>query len=116
MGPYLPEEALAERLRSADLFILPSLEEGLVRTALQAMACGLPVVLTPNTGANDYVDDDINGSIVPIRDSRAIAEAAESWWDKINTGQRIDQSAVAGSLTYERLKYRLCQRLNEIGV
>ncbi|MCX6960708.1 MAG: glycosyltransferase family 4 protein [Verrucomicrobia bacterium] len=37
-APTLDHKALAERLRSADLFILPSLEEGLVRTALEAAA------------------------------------------------------------------------------
>jgi glycosyltransferase involved in cell wall biosynthesis len=38
----LPHAQLAQRLQSADIFVLPSLEEGLVRTALEAMACGLP--------------------------------------------------------------------------
>ena len=87
--PYLPEALLAERLRSADLFVLPSLEEGLVRTALQAMASGLPVILTPNTGANDYVKSAINGSVVPIRDPMAIAQAAEEWWQVIRSGYQV---------------------------
>src|SRR5436309_15509081 len=73
--PPLPHAQLAERLRSADVFVLPSLEEGLVRTALEAMACGLQVVLTPNTGANDFVLPGINGQVVPIRDGKAITEA-----------------------------------------
>jgi glycosyltransferase involved in cell wall biosynthesis len=54
-APGLPHAQLAQRLQSADVFVLPSLEEGLVRTALEAMACGLPVILTPNTGANDFI-------------------------------------------------------------
>src|SRR5208282_3303117 len=49
-SPVLPQTQLVERLHSADIFILPSLEEGLVRTACEAMACGLPAILTPNTG------------------------------------------------------------------
>ena len=85
---YLSAPALAERLRNADLFILPSLEEGLVRTAIQAMACGLPCILTPNTGASDYVEEGVNGSVVPIRDARAIADAALAWWAKIESGYR----------------------------
>lgn len=74
-SPSLPHAQLAERLRSADVFVLPSLEEGLVRTALEAMACGLPVVLTPNTGTSDLVQSGVNGEIVPIRDAAATAEA-----------------------------------------
>jgi len=45
-SPPLPHAQLVERLQSADIFVLPSLEEGLVRTACEAMACGLPAILT----------------------------------------------------------------------
>lgn len=75
----LPPNLLAERLRSADLFILPSLEEGMARTALEAMASGLPVILTQNTGSSDIVDEGINGSIVPIRSSEEIVKKALFW-------------------------------------
>jgi glycosyltransferase involved in cell wall biosynthesis len=78
-SPGLPQAQLAERLRSADLFVLPSLEEGLVRTACEAMACGLPVILTPHTGANDFVQPGVNGEVVPIRDPSAIADAVCKW-------------------------------------
>jgi glycosyltransferase involved in cell wall biosynthesis len=74
-APPLPHSKLAQRLQSADIFVLPSLEEGLVRSALEAMACGLPVVLTPNTGANDYISSDAAGEVVPIRNAEAIASA-----------------------------------------
>jgi glycosyltransferase involved in cell wall biosynthesis len=82
-SPPLPHPQLAERLRGADIFVLPSLEEGLVRTACEAMACGLPVVLTPNTGANDFVRPGVNGEVVPIRDPQAIADAVFKWAEKI---------------------------------
>ena len=85
-SPSLQHPQLAERLRSADVFVLPSLEEGLARTSLEAMACGLPVVVTPNTGSNDLVTEGVNGSVVPIRDPKAIAEAVLSWWQKIKEG------------------------------
>lgn len=79
----LPQQQLAKRLQSADLFILPSLEEGMARTALEAMACGLPVILTPNTGSCDLVEEGINGSIVPIRSAEAIVEKALFWQERI---------------------------------
>ena len=62
-SPPTGKEKLADRLRSADIFILPSLEEGLVRTAMEAMACGLPVVLTPHTGTSDLVSPGVNGTV-----------------------------------------------------
>jgi len=79
--------ALCQRLQSADIFVLPSLEEGLPRTALEAMACGLPVIVTPNTGANDFVKEGLSGSIVPICDAGAIASKILEWWGKIRQGR-----------------------------
>jgi len=79
----LPQQQLAKRLQSADLFILPSLEEGMARTALEAMACGLPVILTPNTGSSDLVEEGINGSIVPIRSPEEIVDKALFWRERI---------------------------------
>ncbi|RYD85160.1 MAG: glycosyltransferase [Verrucomicrobiaceae bacterium] len=111
---YLPERELAERLRTADLFILPSLEEGLVRTALQAMACGLPAILTPNTGANDYIIPGVNGSVVPIRDAAAIADAACEWWERIQGGHRIDVSSFADQLSFDRHRTLLIGHLSRV--
>lgn len=82
-SPSLPHPMLAERLRNADIFVLPSLEEGLARTALEALACGLPSIVTPNTGVNDVVTPGVNGEIVPVRDPSAIAEAILSLRDKV---------------------------------
>ena len=82
-APSLPHAALAQRLRSADIFLLPSLEDGFARTVTEALGCGLPVVLTPNTGASDLIEPGRNGEIVPIRDPRAIADAVLAWWEKI---------------------------------
>jgi glycosyltransferase involved in cell wall biosynthesis len=86
-SPALPHEQLVARLQGADVFVLPTLEEGLVRTALEAMACGLPVILTPNAGANDFVRPGVNGEIVPIRDPRATAEATLRCWERIRENQ-----------------------------
>jgi starch synthase len=82
-SPALPHALLAERLRSADVFVLPSLEEGAARTVTEAMACGLPVVVTHQTGSADLVEPGVSGTIVPIRDPAAIAEGVLEWWDKI---------------------------------
>ncbi len=84
-SPSLPHSQLAERLRSADIFLLPSLEEGLARTAIEAMACGLPAILTPNTGANDWITSGHNGEVVPIRDASALAESILKWADRVRS-------------------------------
>jgi glycosyltransferase involved in cell wall biosynthesis len=113
-APYLNERELGTRLRSADLFVLPSLEEGLVRTALQAMATGIPCILTKNTGANDYIQEGVNGSIVPIRDIDSIVDSACMWWEKISEGYRVDVGDFSEKLSYERLKRLLPDLLGKI--
>lgn len=84
-SPSLPHMQLAERLRSADMFILPSLEEGLARVVCEAMACGLPAILTPNTGANDFIRPGVNGEVVPLLDAQAIASAVFKWADRVRS-------------------------------
>lgn len=81
-SPTLSHPPLAERLRGADIFVLPSLEDGFARTVAEALACGLPVVTTPNTGASDLIRSGENGEVVPIRDPQAIAAAVLAWWER----------------------------------
>ena len=100
-SPGLPHAELAERLRSADVFVLPSLEEGLVRTACEAMACGLQVVLTAHTGAHDFVIPGVNGEIVPIRDPRAIAEGILKCWERAKQDLRSDITELRRKLSFE---------------
>jgi glycosyltransferase involved in cell wall biosynthesis len=82
-APGLAHPQLAERLRSADIFVLPSIEDGLAFTVLEALACGLPAITTPNTGASDLIQSGVNGEVVPIRDPQAIADAIFKWGDRI---------------------------------
>jgi glycosyltransferase involved in cell wall biosynthesis len=72
--PHVPRWELPALYRTADVFVLPSLVEGFGLVALEAMACGVPVVISTNTFADDVVTDGVDGYIIPIRDPEAIAE------------------------------------------
>jgi glycosyltransferase involved in cell wall biosynthesis len=72
--PPMPRAELPGVYADADVFVLPSLVEGFAMTPLEAMACGLPVIVSDHTGANDVVEDGVNGYVVPIRDPGAIGE------------------------------------------
>lgn len=62
--------------RQADVLVLPSIVEGSAIVVLEAMASGLPVIVTPNVGA-DATQDGKEGFVVPIRAPYAIAERLE---------------------------------------
>ncbi len=58
----------------SDVFVTCSIEEGLSMVQLQAMACGLPIICTLNSGGQEIVDNEINGYIIPIRDKKILKE------------------------------------------
>jgi glycosyltransferase involved in cell wall biosynthesis len=72
--PRQPDSIYPQVYREADVFVLPSLIEGFGLVILEAMASGLPVIVTPNTGGRDIVTDGVEGFIVPIRDTSALKE------------------------------------------
>ncbi len=70
-------EALSKQYAGADVFCLPSLEEGFGMVALEAMACGLAVVISDAAGAADAITPGGNGLIFSSGDENALAEALE---------------------------------------
>ena len=66
---------LSEVYVQSDIFILPSLSEGIPKVLLEAMAKGLPVVATNVGGIPDIISGEENGILVPSGDSQAITDA-----------------------------------------
>ncbi len=69
----VPQARLIELMSTSHALVLPSIEEGLALVQAQALACGCPVICSTNTGGEDLFSDGVEGFIVPIRDSGAIA-------------------------------------------
>lgn len=64
-------------LRESSVFVLPSYREGVPRSALEAMACGLAVITTDAPGCRDTVRAGENGLLVPVGDAQALSAAMQ---------------------------------------
>jgi glycosyltransferase involved in cell wall biosynthesis len=65
-------------MAGAHVLVLPSYAEGTPRAVLEAMSMGRAIVTTDAPGCRETVQDGINGLLVPVRDSGALAEAMHS--------------------------------------
>lgn len=67
--PFLPHSEIAKVLRGATAFVLPSVEEGFARVLSEAMACGIPLVATHETGVSTVTE---NGEVALIPEARSV--------------------------------------------
>lgn len=119
LGPQT-HASLISVFKRAHVYVFPSLFEGLARSGLEALASGLPCIVTWESGLTDFVVDEGNGWIVPSGNVKALAESlrvcmrsrdklpkmAEAAFD---TGQQLDWtkygdrcSAIAKHLVAQR--------------
>ncbi len=72
---WLDKTKLAEHLNAADIYISTSLSDGTSCSLLEAMACGLPVVVTDVPSNFEWVEDRVNGYVVPKKDEKPLVGA-----------------------------------------
>lgn len=80
-------------LKSSSFFVLPSRVEGMSNALLEAMACGLPCIVTNISGSRDLIQDGVNGFLVPPEDPKALAEKIIYLLDHTESAQRLGQAA-----------------------
>ncbi len=71
-------EDIPELLRLMDIFVLPSLGEGISNTLLEAMATGLPLVATRVGGNPELIEEGVNGCLVPVADPQALVHSLKA--------------------------------------
>jgi glycosyltransferase involved in cell wall biosynthesis len=100
--PPRPHEAVLRLMASCDVLVLPSIVEGRALVQQEAMACGLPLIVTRNAGGEDLVMEGETGFLVPAGAPQAIAEKLK-WFlqnrDKL-PGMREAARAKAAKLTW----------------
>lgn len=98
-----PFAGLADYYRASDVCVQSSREEGLGFSALEALACGVPVVATAVGGLNDTIREGDTGWQVPIGDSAALAGAiAQILDDPAEAARRTARGAELVAARYDR--------------
>ena len=111
-GILSPDE-LARELRRTDVFLLTSLWEGIPRTVIEALACGVPVVSTAAGDVDAYVVDERNGFISHARNAEDLASAVVRAFE-LEPGFEI--AATVGHLEVRRVVPDLLAQLAEDGL
>jgi len=75
------QQSLRKFYINSSIFVINSIEEGLAMVQAQAMACGLPIISTTNSGGEDIIDNNKNGFICNIRDVEQLKEKIEFFYE-----------------------------------
>ncbi|MCY7333495.1 MAG: glycosyltransferase family 4 protein [Pseudanabaena sp. CAN_BIN31] len=115
MTGSVPHSTLNEYYSSANVFVFPSLVEGFGLVLLEAMACGIPIITTPNTAGLDIITDGVEGFIIPIRDVEAIKTKLEWCYSHPHELAEMGMAARrrAEQLTWESYRKKLAMVIKE---
>ena len=104
---------ILEFMKTCHLLILPSLVEGRAIVQLEALACGLPIIITGHTGGEDLVDSFKTGLLVPIRSPHKIAEALSWFADNKGLLPQLQELCIQKAQTHswDHFKQRLITAL-----
>jgi glycosyltransferase involved in cell wall biosynthesis len=87
--PPCPNQKVREIMAAHDCLVLPSVVEGRALVQQEALSCGLPIIVTPNAGGEDLIEEGITGHIVPNRSPEKIAEAIRAMIENKNPIEEI---------------------------
>jgi glycosyltransferase involved in cell wall biosynthesis len=113
-----PKSEVAELMRKADVLVFPSFFEGLAQVQLEALASGLPVIGTCESGAGDLVRDGQNGFIVPAGDADELADRMRRIAADPALRQRLQEAAraVRRRLSWHTYGHRWSQCLQTLSL
>jgi glycosyltransferase involved in cell wall biosynthesis len=110
--PFVKREDIPAVYARHDIFVFPSLVEGMPLTLLEAMATGMPVVTTNTSGMADVVENDVNGLLVAAADAEKLAEGIERLCRSPDLRKRL---GLAGQETMRRYTWeRVTKELEKV--
>ena len=89
----IPHKDLPAYYSLMDVFVHPSLRDGMPNAVLEAMACGKPVIATPVGGVPDLIKDGKNGVLVKVNDAGMLAGRILNLFENAETGKTLGRHA-----------------------
>ena len=102
-GHYTKEQS-PKIYNDADVFVMPSLNEGMSNNLLEALASGMPVLMTPVGGAEELVTDGENGFLIETENSDIIADKLEYLVENLD---KVDEMGRASRELAEQMSWKV---------
>lgn len=102
---HISQNDLVRLYEQASIFCLPSIDEGFGMVVVEAMASGLPVIISENVGAKDLIKNGVEGFIVPIRDKEALKEKITFFYENPKITEEMGQAAYKKAIEYNPQNY-----------
>ena len=99
-GMGIEQNKMAEEYSRARVFVVGSWFEGWCQPAIEAMACGVPLVTTDNGGIRDYAIHESNALVVPVKDPQAMADAIRRLLDNEALAKKLSENAILTARRY----------------
>jgi glycosyltransferase involved in cell wall biosynthesis len=103
---FVPHEKLNDFYKQNDIFVFPSLIEGFGLVVLEAMASGLPVIVSDRAGSSDIVRDGIDGFVIPSGNAQMLKEKIIYFYNNRDKIEEMGKNASLNVRNYTWEKYR----------
>ena len=107
---YIPREKMPAVYTQAHVFVLPSYNEGMSVATLEAMAAGLPVIVTKTPGTEDLVDDGVNGYLFDFGEIKVLVDQVEGLSNNRSLLKRMGQESRNYSMKHSWTKKEQLKR------
>ena len=102
---FLHHEEMVKHFHESDVYVFPSYLDSWAMTVIEAMACGLPVIVTENTGAKDAVVNGESGFVLQIDDKEALKEKIKFFYHQPGQIEVFGRQAVESAKKHQWEQY-----------
>lgn len=112
----VPREETSPHYQEASIFVMASLNEGMSNAMLEALACGLPIISTRTGGAQELVQEGMNGFFIKTKDSKDLAEKMEKLLSNSKLCEKMGEESrkIAEKMSWQNVAKKYLQEYEKI--